>query len=407
MEWRTEQWRQLVGRARARNLVSGLLQVTSAAIAKLAQQGVFDRDDAFEYLANSREAWRSDDEPADDDEDDGQTSLDDLVERLDAIVFGLVEALDADSEELPRLLDEALNGSLWARQVAREPEGIRESQRALILARASIVWRSTDAASRRGHFAMGVGLESGLALDAIADEVGELIDEADAASLRGDEEALGDALVALAGRLLAIRPFVPTPALHAGWEGTLRSWVSGDEVAAIGGDRMKTVEEAFAYRLVWGLEALRTWRVSMGWEPAHRRRRRRRGARDRRSPADDVDADPGGPPLARGGDRGDQDGRRGVRGLRRHARMAAQRGGGASHRTGRLAHGADHGALAALPIGSHRRLDRDLGTRSVPPATGTRREDAGGGNLPRRDRRRIPRGVARQSRLLARRASPR
>ncbi len=267
VEWRTEQWRQLVGRARARNLVSGLLQVTSAAIAKLAQQGVFDRDDAFEYLANSREAWRSDDEPADDDEDDGQTSLDDLVERLDAIVFGLVEALDADSEELPRLLDEALNGSLWARQVAREPEGVRESQRALILARASIVWRSTDATSRRGHFAMGVGLESGLALDAIADEVGELIDEADAASLRGDEEALGDALVALAGRLLAIRPFVPKPALHAGWEGTLRSWVSGDEVAAIGGDRMKTVEEAFAYRLVWGLEALRTRRVSMGWEP--------------------------------------------------------------------------------------------------------------------------------------------
>jgi putative ABC transport system substrate-binding protein len=34
-----------------------------------------------------------------------------LVEKLDATVLGLVEALDADSAELPRLLDEALKGT--------------------------------------------------------------------------------------------------------------------------------------------------------------------------------------------------------------------------------------------------------------------------------------------------------
>ncbi|MCZ0733956.1 hypothetical protein [Phreatobacter sp. AB_2022a] len=35
----------------------------------------------------------------------------------------------------------------------------------------------------------------------------------------------------------------------------------------IGADRMKTVEDAFAYKLVWALEAIRTRRVTQGWEP--------------------------------------------------------------------------------------------------------------------------------------------
>ena len=43
---------------------------------------------------------------------------------------GLVEALDADAENLPRLLDEALQGSLWARQIGREGEA--EQQLSLI-----------------------------------------------------------------------------------------------------------------------------------------------------------------------------------------------------------------------------------------------------------------------------------
>lgn len=268
-DYRQGEWRRLVARARARNLTSGLFQVVAAAIAKLAGQGVFDRADAFEYLANSREAWHggADGVAGGDDDDNGPHTLEDLVERLDAIVVGLVEALDADREDLPQMLDEALNGSLWARSVARENETDREDQRQLIISRAELIWRSTTAEARRGHFAMGVGLESGLALDAIADELGELIDAADLAALRGNAEELADTLVPLAESLLAIRPFVPGAAMPTGWDSTLRSWVSGGTVAEIGADRMKLVEEAFAYRLVWALEAVRTRRMSMGWEP--------------------------------------------------------------------------------------------------------------------------------------------
>ena len=39
---------------------------------------------------------------------------------------------------------------------------------------------------------MGVGLEAGLALDAIAEELAALVDEGDLGALRGDAEALGE-----------------------------------------------------------------------------------------------------------------------------------------------------------------------------------------------------------------------
>jgi len=40
------------------------------------------------------------------------------------MIFGLIEALDAGGDDLPRLLDEALNGSLWARKPAEKLIGI-------------------------------------------------------------------------------------------------------------------------------------------------------------------------------------------------------------------------------------------------------------------------------------------
>ncbi len=45
-----------------------------------------------------------------DEEDDEPFEL--LLEKLDHAILGLVEALDADDADLPRLIDESLNGSL-------------------------------------------------------------------------------------------------------------------------------------------------------------------------------------------------------------------------------------------------------------------------------------------------------
>jgi hypothetical protein len=136
-------------------------------------------------------------------------------------------------------------------------------------ARADLIWKTTTAQARRGHFAMGVGLEAGLTIDAMADELAELIDRADEAALSGDIDVLVDALGGLGERLLFMRPFIPDKAnaLPANWKAILRSWVSGDDVAKIGPQNMRAVEEAFTYRLVWALEAIRTRRMSLGWSP--------------------------------------------------------------------------------------------------------------------------------------------
>jgi len=291
VKWRKSEWRGLVASAKARTLKSGLIQIVAEILERLSREGVLDRDDAWEYLANAREAWRSLDEEAgvaerlaaaveydaedeDDDTDDEEESIDEeplsqLVERLDAIVFGLIEALDADRADLPKLLDEALKGSLWARQIAREEDDVAPLHKKVFEARADLIWRTTTTEARRGHFAMGVGLEAGLAIDAMADELAELIDQADQAALSGDIDELVDALGGLGERLLFMRPFISDKAnaLPANWKAILHSWVSGEEVSRIGSQNMRAVEEAFTYRLVWALEAVRTRRMSLGWSP--------------------------------------------------------------------------------------------------------------------------------------------
>ena len=297
VDWRMHEWRGLVASAKARTLKSGLIQIVAEILERLSREGVLKRDDAWEYLANAREAWRSPGEEAevakrlasaveyafngdDDAEDDEDNVVDDeqtideeplsqLVERLDAIVFGLIEALDADRNDLPKLLDEALKGSLWARQIAREDEDVAPLHKRVFEARADLIWKTTSAQVRRGHFAMGVGLEAGLTIDAMADELAVLLDQADEAALSGEIDNLVDGLGGLGERLLFMRPFIPDKAnaLPANWKVILRSWVSGEEVSKIGSQNMRAVEEAFTYRLVWALEAVRTRRMSLGWSP--------------------------------------------------------------------------------------------------------------------------------------------
>lgn len=258
--WRVQAWRELVNSARARSLESGLFQIVDLILQRLARTGVLGRADVVEYLANSREGWTQDAIQ------EGEEPISVLVERLDAAVLGLVDALDADSDQLPSLLDEALNGSLWARQIARRAAGGIGNHKAILQTRARLIWGVTTAQQRRGHFAMGVGLEAGLALDAVADQLTAAMDAADLAAIQGDTEALGNRLVELANTLLKIRPFVPDEPMNVGWDNVLRAWVAGTDVAQIGIGNMRLVEEVFAYRLVWALEALRTRRAATGFQ---------------------------------------------------------------------------------------------------------------------------------------------
>jgi hypothetical protein len=68
-----------------------------------------------ERLAAGGEYEAGDDDEGADSDDDKEETIDEeplsqIVERLDATVFGLLEALDADRNDLPKLLDDALRG---------------------------------------------------------------------------------------------------------------------------------------------------------------------------------------------------------------------------------------------------------------------------------------------------------
>jgi hypothetical protein len=257
-KWRFQAWASLVNSAKARSLASGIIAVVNEVMNRLARAGVFGREDAMEYLANSQNAWLPPDRA-----EDTETVVS-LIERLDATVLGLVEALDANSDELPALLDAALTGSLWSRQITRLATEARGHQLWIMQARARLIWNKSTTAQRRSLFAMGVGLDSGLTLDAVAAELTTLLDVSDSAAMKGDATKLATALVGMAQTLFKIRPFVPDTDLPEKWNEILTLWISGADVAEIGLDNMRIVEEAFIYRLTWAIEALRMRRRAEG-----------------------------------------------------------------------------------------------------------------------------------------------
>jgi hypothetical protein len=262
---RRREWAQVVSSARHRVLLSGLMQVVHEALRKLSAAGAFKKADAFEYLANSKSAWftKADGQPA-----DGLAELEKDIDKLDAMILSLIEALDSDAEDLPALLDEALHGSFWERKIDRENAKYKKAQLDLLKARARVIWANTTPQLRKEHFCMGVGLDTGLLLDAIADELNAALDEADEAALNGDTDQLHAALVRLGEPLFKIQPFKPD-ALAADWKGLLEQWLKGISIDLIGPGNVPVIEQLFSYRLVWAIEAIRMRRLAAGWEPEY------------------------------------------------------------------------------------------------------------------------------------------
>ncbi|MYD75792.1 MAG: DEAD/DEAH box helicase [Gammaproteobacteria bacterium] len=256
---RRNQWRRLVKKMHERSLESGLIAVIHKVIQRLAANGI-EGAEGYEYLANAREAWRAD-------EDNSGEGLEELVAKVDSIVLGLVEALDADSKDLPKLLDEALSNSLWERQLKRHDPLEKKRQLHLLTARARLIWGETTQAQRHGHYAMGVGLETGIQVDAMAETLAKDLDQADRAALQGNIEELHESLVRLADRLLTIRPFAYDKLDQQNWTEILREWLSGRSLSDIGSTHVELIENVFMYRLVWALEAVRIRRHSLGWQP--------------------------------------------------------------------------------------------------------------------------------------------
>lgn len=264
---RHRKWFRLVKAARTRNIESGLMQIMTESIRRLGSAGVLVDDDSFEYLANSADAWKGltkeESKQGTVAEENGQVEAE--LEKLDTIVFGLIEALDTDENNLGQILDSALSSSLWERQVSKLDAAFQKYHKLLLLSRARLIWKNTTAASRRGYFAMGVSLDSGMKIDEMADDLGVLIDKADFAAINKETNQLTSLLTNLGELLLFVSPFRSGNALPQNWKELLKMWLNGNTVDAIGIANMQLIEDEFIYRLVWALESIRVKRISTGW----------------------------------------------------------------------------------------------------------------------------------------------
>lgn len=179
---------------------------------------------------------------------------------LDTAIFSLLGDTPVPDEELESKLDEILGSSLFERRLLRYNEESRTLLMAGLQARARYIWSHSTPQQRRGYFLAGVGLATGMALDARAPELEQLLITANAAVLAGEQEVAVDAITAFANIAFLIAPFTPQ-ALIDDWESLLRCWLLGQPVTGVlSGDNdeaIQFIEQAFVYNLPWAMEAVR------------------------------------------------------------------------------------------------------------------------------------------------------
>jgi len=193
------------------------------------------------------------------DEKEGPRS-EELLASLDTAILALVERLECEPSELPKLLDDILQDSLWTRTLARRSDQERAIQRTLLHQRAAFLWLNSTEVQRRGYFAAGVGYRTGKRLDDNAEELNLLLLRAEQAIEERDSDSTVEAVAEFARIVFDIAPFTPKE-LPDQWEQVLRNWITGkpmaDIVSADPEGLVELVEDAIVYRLVWAVEAVR------------------------------------------------------------------------------------------------------------------------------------------------------
>ena len=108
------------------------------------------------------------------------------VASLDCAILGLLDT-DMDGASIGDNLKQALEGSLFSRQLERQTQEIQKRIHDLILARSAEIWRNTSESERRGYRAAGIGMRAGKFLYVNIDEAFGLLVRAEEAIVKDDE----------------------------------------------------------------------------------------------------------------------------------------------------------------------------------------------------------------------------
>ena len=126
-------WRKLLKSLDERSLTSGLADGVAILMDEIAPTGPAELDQFIEYLANQDKAWISD-----------ELEFGPVLDHIDHALISLLDPLDASEGDLPKLIDEALKGSLFNLTVDRLTPKRAAKQRGLLEGRARYIWRRSS-----------------------------------------------------------------------------------------------------------------------------------------------------------------------------------------------------------------------------------------------------------------------
>lgn len=265
-DWFRGKWRQLVEDTNARNMESGLALLVNALISRMAQSiGDADIDGTLEYVLNNAQAW---DFPNVANESDEQVDIqraawDKHIVSLDTALLSMLGEEDISIIDIPNTLDAILQSSLWQRRLSRhneEKNGIKQLFDSVLAQRAKHIWNVTTTLQRKGYFLAGVGLDTGLRLDAISPQANALLGNANIYVSANEEQLAIETITQLAELIFESPPFVPRN-LPDDWKDILAVWLSGDVITDHEfidiNETLMFIEDGLIYRLPWGLEAVK------------------------------------------------------------------------------------------------------------------------------------------------------
>ncbi len=255
-------WEELINDLGARNMESGLALLVYSLLARMHQRIGGELDQLVEYVTNNAAAWNFPEVPNEEpgDRDRALADWERHVASLDTAILSLIGEEDIPDTEIEAALDAVLQSSLWHRRLLRQNEGVQRVLKAGLMSRSHLIWKQSTSQSRRGYFLAGVGLSTGLALDAIAADANHLLVQANGALLSGNAEGAIVAITALAEMVFSIHPFVPDQ-MPYNWREILHAWLLGEPIAATAAgqatETLQFVEGGLVYRLSWAMEAIR------------------------------------------------------------------------------------------------------------------------------------------------------
>ncbi len=257
--WAIANWNNLIATAKAPEVVSGLLQLSDKIFRAISIFAQIPLDEVVNYVTGQNDVWDFNPLITANNGVDAEQWTRDLA-SLDSAFLALLESATL-LENIDSALNVALEGSLFVRQLSRFEDRVQGLLKQFIAARIKWIWVQTTSAQRKGYHFAGVGLSAGKFLDAHLQQLVELLFQAEYEIFEEDGSKASIIVIEFARLVFQIEPFKPNAELSSDWEKALNAWLLGSpavEVKELAGiEGVDVLQDAFAYRLPWAIEAVR------------------------------------------------------------------------------------------------------------------------------------------------------